>query len=255
MRAVPTVRTQPAKTSMTRPAPPLPRRSHALFLDFDGTLAPIQDDPDAVILPPGGADLLTALAARLDGALAVISGRDVRDLAGRVPSGVWRAGGHGLVVCAPGEDAPASAPDAPAPLAAAILALLAERPGTRLERKGPVLAVHYRAAPEAGEALRDALAGLISDHEGYRLQSGKMVHELKPEGADKGATLARMLERAPFAGRAPVMVGDDTTDEDAMRAAQGAGGFAVKVGTGTSLARYGLSGPEAVWAWLERALR
>lgn len=76
---------------------------HALFLDFDGTLTDIQDDPDTVVLPQGGAEALVALSARIGGALAVISGRDVTDLQTRVPQELWRIGGHGLDVASPGE--------------------------------------------------------------------------------------------------------------------------------------------------------
>jgi trehalose 6-phosphate phosphatase len=124
------------------------RDDDALFLDFDGTLAEIGPDPDAIRLPPATASAIERLAARLDGALALLSGRDIRDLADRTPAAVWRAGGHGLEIMAPGAPRPA----APPPLPDAVLAPLraaATLPGVRLELKGPVAALHYRAAPEA----------------------------------------------------------------------------------------------------------
>jgi trehalose 6-phosphate phosphatase len=81
-----------------------------------------------------------------------------------------------------------------------------------------------------------------------------MVFEAKPSHAHKGRALARMMQQPPFLGRVPVMVGDDTTDEDAMRVAMDLGGWAVKVGPGASAAEYGLSGPEEVWTWLQAAV-
>ena len=237
----------------SRSAPPLPGPDAALFLDFDGTLAPIQLDPDAVSMPPHGAAILSALAEKLGGALAIISGRDMRDLIARTPDGLWRAGAHGLEICAPGEnaeDAPLAAPPA---LVSALDLIAAGVDGARLEQKGPVLALHYRAAPEAGDTLAAAMAKVLDGVEGYVMQSGKMVHEAKPMHANKGRALAQLMERAPFAGRAPIMIGDDATDEDAIAYAIEAGGKGVKVGAGDSRAMFRLSDPDDVWRWLEAA--
>ncbi|WP_375205550.1 trehalose-phosphatase [Hyphococcus sp.] len=238
---------------MSLPPPPLPLSGVALFLDFDGTLAPIAADPDAVFLPEGGAEILRALSVKLGGALALISGRDVRDLSARVPADVWRAGGHGLEICAPGEKPEAQAVAAPQTLADAVNAIADSVKGARVEPKGEVLALHYRAAPEAGPALQAAMEKLIAGVDGYILQPGKMVLEAKPVHANKGITLTRLLDRPPFAGLTPVMAGDDATDEDAMEEAIALGGYGVKVGPGDSHAAYGLENPAAVWRWLEAA--
>ncbi|WP_428410057.1 trehalose-phosphatase [Hyphococcus sp.] len=238
---------------MMLPSPPLPAPGAALFLDFDGTLAPIASDPDAVFLPKGGAEILRALSAKLGGALAILSGRDIRDLAKRVPEDLWRAGGHGLEVCAPGEAPEDFANAAPPALVDALTMIAAGVEGARLELKGEVLALHYRAAPEAGSALKAAMEKVIAGADGYILQPGKMVLEAKPAHANKGITLTRFLERRPFAGLTPVMAGDDATDEDAMAEAISAGGYGVKVGPGESKAAYGIEDPAAVWRWLEAA--
>lgn len=223
----------------------------ALFLDFDGTLAEIGPDPDAITLPPATSRHLEALARRLDGALAVLSGRDLRDLARRTPAGVWRAGGHGLEVVAPGAPLPPAPDGAPAPLLTALEPARTTE-GVRIEVKGPVVAVHFRAAPSAAAHCRQAAEAALRACPGYRLQEGKMIVELKPEGADKGRALRRLAGRDPFAGRRPVMLGDDATDEDAMRAALELGGIAVKVGPGDSVADLRAPDPAAVRAWLAR---
>ncbi|MEM6667548.1 MAG: trehalose-phosphatase [Pseudomonadota bacterium] len=226
----------------------------ALFLDFDGTLAPIQDDPETVALPENGPDILAALSNQLSGALMLISGRDIRDLSRRVPLSLWRAGGHGLDVCAPGEQ-PGEQVATPDHVTATMEEATAGLEGVRIEAKGPVIAVHYRAAPHNGERLAERLARAEETLEGYRLQHGKMVFEVKPDGAHKGRALARMMQGAPFAGRVPLMVGDDTTDEDAMAVAIELGGLAVKVGAADTLATHRLSDPATVWAWLETSIR
>lgn len=237
-----------------RPLPPRLTRRQALFLDFDGTLAPIQDDPDSVELPEGGAALLTRIADGLDGALCVLSGRDLRDLARRTPSGIWRAGGHGLERCPPGEQPGERTAAAPEGLLEDILSAMADLRGVRVEAKGPVIAVHYRQAPTLRDAVASRLDARLSDQPGYRLQAGKMVFEAKPADAHKGRALDALRQDPPFAGRVPVMIGDDTTDEEAMSAAMAAGGWAARVGPGESVAAYGFNTPDEVWRWLRRAL-
>ncbi|OLF74127.1 haloacid dehalogenase [Maricaulis sp. W15] len=229
-------------------------RQNALFLDFDGTLAPLQDDPDTVFLPPGGSDILQALARASGGALAIISGRDIRDLDRRIPGALWRIGGHGSDFCAPGRHPAAWAPPAPDALFHGAHQLCADTPGTRLEVKGPVLALHYRASPGAGPALAAALAELVADCPAYGLQAGKMVFELKPAAASKARAVERLMTLPPFAGRCPVMIGDDATDEDGMRAAIALGGWAIKVGEGQTSATTRLDDPARVWNWLEAQL-
>lgn len=230
--------------------PPDLSAQDALFLDFDGTLSPIRDDPDLCALPEGGAAILARLADKLGGALALISGRDVRDLSARTPGSLWRAGGHGLEICAPGKAPPEGRPEAPVGLKTAILKAISQLDGVRAEDKGAVIAVHYRAAPESGAVLIERLTPLVEAHEGYNLQHGKMVLEAKPDSANKGRALTAMMQEPPFAGRRPVMIGDDATDEQAMEAAIALGGSAIKIGDGATLAPHRLKSPEEVWSWL-----
>jgi trehalose 6-phosphate phosphatase len=221
----------------------------ALFLDLDGTLAEIVADPGAVRLPDETAGAMTRLAERLGGALAVLSGRDLRDLARRTPAAVWRLGGHGLEVLAPGAEPPPAPPPLPEPVLAPLRALAA-RPGIRLELKGPVAALHYRAAPDAEFDCKAAAQAAAAAADGLVWQAGKMVVEVKPATAHKGRALRALAARPPFAGRRPVMLGDDATDEDAIAAAEALGGLGVKVGPGASAATLRAPDPAAVRAWL-----
>jgi trehalose 6-phosphate phosphatase len=223
----------------------------ALVLDFDGTLAELGPDPDAIQLPEATHAHLAALSARLGGALALLSGRDLRDLARRTPPQAWRLGGHGLEVLPPGEAPPAPLPPPPEALLAP-LREAARHPGVRLELKGPVAALHFRAAPEAAAACLAAARAAAEAVPGHAVQAGKMVVEVKPHGAHKGTALRHLSARPPFAGRRPVMLGDDATDEDAMVAALQLGGLAVKIGPGDSVAPLRAPDPAAVRAWMAR---
>lgn len=236
--------------SLDPTVPPLTER-HALFLDFDGTLAPLQDDPDTVALPEVRAKYLLALLDQLGGALVLISGRSIHDLSLRTPIELWRAGGHGHDVCQPGERPAPTVGVAPAALRVAVEAVTRDIEGARVEEKGKVLAIHYRQNPAAGPGLAGSLQRLAHRTEGYAFQHGKMVIELKPRGADKGTALTELMRRAPFAERIPVMIGDDATDEDAMKAAMDLGGIGIKVGAGETCAQYRFTNTDSVWHWLK----
>ena len=225
----------------------------ALFLDFDGTLSPLKDDPDACQLPSGGAAVLAGLSGALGGALAMVSGRDARDLSKRTPLSVWRAGNHGGIVLRPGQAEPTEVPRAPEALTALARRVADAHPGVVVEEKAAVLAVHTRACPDCEPDVLARLREGVSRVSGYKLQHGKRIVELKPEGVDKGVVIERLMRDTPFAGRTPIFLGDDTTDEDGFVVVQRLGGEAVKVGDGATSARYRLADPDAVWAWLRAA--
>ena len=108
-------------------------------------------------------------------------------------------------------------------------------PGLLLEDKGATLALHYRRAPELAahvhRTLRTMLRTTAVSAE-WRLQPGKRILEIKPDGRDKGTAILEYMAEPPFAGRLPVFVGDDLTDEYGFVAATHLGGWAVKVGRG-----------------------
>jgi trehalose 6-phosphate phosphatase len=241
-------------SDVSSPVDEVPFEAHAyvLFLDFDGTLASIQDDPDTVGLPGNGAETLLALKQIMGGALVLISGRDIRDLSSRTPIELWRAGGHGLEICKPGAKPALQTASAPDDLIDQAEKIVMPMTGVRVEHKGPVLAIHFRQNPRMEQELLKQLSNLAQDIPGYKAQHGKMVIELKPERANKGKALAEMMTYPDLADRIPIMVGDDTTDEDAMRVATDLGGLGIKVGEGETCAQYRFSDTATVWNWLRR---
>lgn len=234
------------------PPPPLDRRNAALFLDLDGTLAEIEARPEQVVPQPRRTHVLTTLVAAMDGRVAVLTGRTLAE-ADRILDGAVPAVGavHGLVRRLPDGTIIEQPPAATLPDARRQLEALAAERGLLIEDKGSSIALHYRRAPEAAEAARAAVRR-VSDATGLLVQEGAMVSELRTPGPDKGDALKAFLAAPPFAGRIPVMVGDDLTDEHAFAAAEEAGGHGILVGPPRETrARFRLDGVADVLAWLD----
>ncbi len=203
----------------------------ALFLDFDGTLVEIAPTPEAVVVPAFLPPLLERLSARLDGALAIVSGRPIAQLDHHLPVPVVKVGDHGGALRF-GAAEPVTGPPLPAPSPvwrARAEALAARFPGAMVEHKAHGLVLHYRLAPEAGEPAREALEVLVAETADFTLMPARMAWEVKPRAVSKGTAVAALLARAPFTGRLPVFVGDDVTDEAGMAAARAAGGVGLRL--------------------------
>lgn len=237
------------------PPPPLPRHRSALFLDFDGTLVELAEAPDAIAVPGELAGLLEALAARLEGRLAIVSGRALADLDRHVScSAVAMSGSHGLELrLADGRHLPVERPSALDDARDEIARFAAAHEGLLVEEKPASVALHFRQAPER-ESEVAALVDRLAERTGLIVQRGKMVAELRPAGADKGDALHALMREPAFAAARPWFVGDDLTDERAFAAAAELGGAGVLVGPprGTA-ARYRLEGVAEVAAWLRQA--
>jgi trehalose 6-phosphate phosphatase len=236
------------------PPPPALLEGAALFLDFDGTLVELAEAPDAIDVPEALHALLERLSARLEGRLALVSGRAVADLERHLGSLVVAvAGSHGLELRLPGAAAEVKGAGAIAGLRDDVAAFAAERPGLLVEEKPGAIALHYRQAPELEREVQAHLAAL-AERNGLRLQHGKMVAELLPLGTNKGEALRRLMREPPFAGGRPVFVGDDLTDEHGFEVAAALGGGGVLVGAPReTAARWRLPDVAAVWRWLEAA--
>jgi len=237
--------------------PPLPDPSNtALFLDVDGTLLELAARPESVRVSDELRGLLSRLASRLDGALALISGRslDVLDEL-FAPLVLPAAGVHGLQRRSHrGQRQLAEVrPDWHAAVAATLTEFAATHPGLQLEDKGHALALHFRNAPEqaaAAETMADELLAELGRP--TRLLRGKMVLEFMPAGSDKGIAIREFMTEAPFRDRRPVFIGDDVTDEAGFCAVNSLDGWSVRVGSGTDTsARHMLADVTAVYQWLD----
>jgi len=230
---------------------------YAFFFDVDGTLAAIQPQPDAVFIPENVRQQLQQLSSLCHGALALVSGRPIAQLdALAAPLIAPAAGVHG----AERRDAQGKLhrislePDVAEALQQQLQEAMARWPGTLLEAKGMAFALHYRQAMQHEQDVLDLAEQVVKRFPALTLQPGKCVVEIKPQGVDKGEAVRAFMREAPFTGRIPVFVGDDLTDEKGFIAVNAMQGISVKVGQGSSQARYRLSDVEAVYAWLERLL-
>jgi trehalose 6-phosphate phosphatase len=239
---------------------PLPGRgAHwAFFLDVDGTLADIAPTPGAVEIADHARDTLSRLVAACDGAVALISGRTIADVDRLfAPLHLPVAGLHGLERRDANGHQSRTVHDAPA-LGAARAAFenfAADHPGTLIEDKDIALALHFRQAP-AAEADAEALAAVLiaASNGALVLQRGKMMVELRPGGGDKGTAVRAFMTEPPFAGRLPVFVGDDVTDEAGFAIINEMNGTSIRVGDGTpTCARYDGASVAAVHGWLDAA--
>lgn len=237
--------------------PPLTGSGQALFLDFDGTLVEIASHPDSVRVDDGLVELLMSVHAHFRGALAIVSGRSIDTLDAFLgPNQFALAGLHGLERRLPNGDRFAPEIDHAAferALTPLREYLVAKAPGAFIEDKGATVAAHFRKAPELEGPIRALLEAAAEALPGYHVMQGKMVLEIKPNEASKGAAVEAFLREAPFKGAVPVFVGDDVTDEEGFAACQASGGFGIKVGSGPSCALHRVPDVSAVWEWLRGA--
>ncbi|HKO59286.1 MAG TPA: trehalose-phosphatase [Thermoanaerobaculia bacterium] len=184
--------------------------STLLAFDFDGTLAPIRDDPGQVQIDRAAAALLAETTHMRGVVVAIVSGRDADDLTARVNApGAYLISSHGLEIHSPGgvlvRDMPALAIELDSELGREIAAS-----GLRLESKKHALALHWRGVPY------EAIAPVIEMFRRWARQShldvieGRCVVEARRPGGGKEEAL-RWLARAVGAGRV-VYAGDDITD-------------------------------------------
>ncbi len=237
--------------------PPPPRPEWGYFFDIDGTLAALAPTPDDARPSPEVLARVAALVHRTGGAVALVSGRPLREIDAMFPGlAMPAAGQHG----AERRDAAGRVTRLPLPAAPLAMAhdelarLVVRHPGLLLEPKGFSLALHYRAAPRlasfAHRTMRALQRRLGAE---FVVQAGKRVVELVPASSDKGVAIRAFLAEAPFRGRTPVFLGDDVTDEHAFAAVNALGGHSVKVGPGPSGARWRLASVAAVCAGLPAA--
>lgn len=233
--------------------PPSPRDDWALFLDVDGTLTAHVARADAVVLDARVGQVLTALHDRLDGAVALVTGRSLAALDAlfhpKVPARA--AGLHGLQV-RPARSQPAWTP-IPAQWTDEAAEIVGRFPGALIESHGPCLYLHWRAHPAAATELIAFAQRLAAATPTHQLHTGAHGIEVRPRGMDKGKAIAAFMTHAPFAGRLPVFAGDDPADEPGFEVVNALGGISIRVGATPrpSAARFMLGDPDQVLAWLD----
>jgi trehalose 6-phosphate phosphatase len=239
---------------VTRAPPPRLESHWALFLDLDGTLIEIAATPADVCVPPRLPALLLACRETLGGALALVSGREIVQVDQLLaPLRFPVAGAHGAERRdAAGVLQPAPRDDAVTAARALLMRFVERHPGLLLEDKGSGLALHFRQAPAlAGAARAQMDAALAQMGPRYALLEGKQVLEIKLRAVTKGRAIEAFMAEPPFAGRLPVFIGDDVTDESGFAAVNDAGGHSIIVGAREpTLARWRLTDVTHVLDWM-----
>jgi trehalose 6-phosphate phosphatase len=224
-----------------------------LFLDFDGTLAPIVEDPGIASMPPETRELLVNLAGRRSFSLAIISGRSLSDLQTRVGlKGLTYGGNLGLAIRGPGlsfvEPTAAERMGVLQQLSQDLEMRLHHVLGAEVENKGLTASVHFRKAPEDSlQEIRQIVGSAVtSTGDLFYVTQGLQVLEIRPQVNWNKGTAARWIVGASERPDAlPVYLGDDATDEDAFSALPA--GITVRVGrTAETSAQYHLEYQEAV---------
>lgn len=231
-----------------------------LFLDFDGTLVPIQKDPKACVLSPEVKERLEALLSSGKASIAILSGRTVNDITKRIGmEGVYYGGNHGIEISGPHMQY--IHPDALKGeslvnrLCREIEGAVSHIDGALVENKKFGFTVHYRSAKKEDKVLIQKVFHRIvaenADHRALSVLRGKQVLELAPDVEwDKGRAALFILGKQERR-HLPVYVGDDLTDETAFKALNGQG-VTVRIGKSKkSAAQYYLKGQGEVLRFLD----
>lgn len=232
-------------------SPPPPRDDWALFLDVDGTLTAHVLRADAAIIDDRVRGVLRGLHSRLDGALALVTGRSLAALDALMQPLIpaHAACLHGVQLRPSTERRYPSV--APAWIHEA--GQIADRyPGALVEAHGPCLYLHWRAAPAAANELTSFARRFEQAMPSHRLHVGLHGIEIRPDGMDKGMAISAFMRGSPFAGRVPVFAGDDPADEPGFAVVNALGGISVRVGEErrASAARFLLRDSREVLHWL-----
>jgi len=243
----------PFVTPITQPPAAISPHHMAFFLDVDGTIADIVPIPQDARVSHQSLTVLERLATASDGAVALISGRDITQLDKMLhPLRLPAVGVHGLEWRLADGPITRLSFDAQAheDLVHRINRFAAAETGLHCEPKPGSVALHFRNRPDLAETCQAFMQAQARADARLALLEGKMVVELIFGAQTKGDAVARLMEQPPFVGRAPLFAGDDVTDEAAFRHVNALGGVSIKIGTGPSSAQYRLQGPDALIDYL-----
>lgn len=222
------------------------------FLDYDGTLAPIVDDPEAAVPHSDVPELLRGLDAEFP--LWIVTGRDLQALATFLDQPLNAIGLHGAQEGVVGGDVQHLMSDEAAQALQRLHRSLPSMSGLQVEEKNQAFAVHYREVRDEQEALDRLSSWLDAMPDLLDAIWGKKVVEVRPGGLTKGTAVQRISAKHP--DRTPVYLGDDTTDEDAFSALLNMDRkvITVRIGDEETLAQHRLGGPDDVVAYLQKYL-
>jgi trehalose 6-phosphate phosphatase len=205
----------------------------AFLFDVDGTLIDIGPSPFEVDVPAALRAALERLTAIAGGALALVSGRPIRDLDRLFdPLRLPAVGGHGAETRLHEGEAARRVADLPQSLRDYLASAVVPDPRLEIEDKGYSVALHFRKAPEHERHLTSHVEKGLAIYPDERLEMlpGKAMIEVKRPGVSKGEAVRAMMARPPFAGRRPVFIGDDVTDESVFAVMPELGGAGFSVG-------------------------
>jgi trehalose 6-phosphate phosphatase len=229
-----------------------------LFLDFDGTLAPIVQEPMLAVLPAATRQVLDELVAHATITIAIVSGRSLGDVRGRVgiPDLIY-AGNHGMEIEGRGlsfeHPQAAVLKGAVREITERIAAHAASLAEIEIESKGLTSSIHYRRAPRSAQIhLEAVLRDIVAPGDpNIELKEGKMVHEIRPRvDWDKGKAVAWIRKQLGQPDALPIVAGDDLTDESAFGAFDDAITICVDPRRPTA-AKYQVESPDDLRAFLE----
>lgn len=195
-----------------------------ILLDFDGTLAPIAENPWLARMPTSTRSTLETLARHPDCTVGVISGRALEDVRAQVGiDGLVYAGNHGLDIRGAGlqfDEMTAIGLKGEIEVAVAEMkALLGRMDGVLVEPKGVTASVHFRRVPvkDWNEVERGVRQVIPDNHPDLIVVGGKMVWEVRPRVAwNKGMAVRWIREQLGLGEAMTLYLGDDRTDEDAF---------------------------------------
>lgn len=230
------------------PSPPVVDKP-IFFIDYDGTLAPIVDDPEAAYPHPEVPELLKQLDAAYP--LWIVTGRHLQALESLLAMPLRAIGLHGAQEGRIGRTMRRLMPDDAVEALRQLRQTAPTGDGVHVEEKDTAFALHYRAAEDEEEARTRIRVWADTVPDMLEAIWGKQVVELRPKGLNKGTAVKKIT--ADFPERTPIYLGDDVTDEDAFRALHALdGAVTIKVGEGETAAHYRLDGPDAVVEYLRQ---
>lgn len=226
----------------------------AIFTDFDGTLVERAENPDDdIAIPDTLTQQIERTARELDHAFAVLTGREIADIDRYLaPLQLAVAGGHGRRRA----DGVMESSDPSALLGAEEITqqlqpFVDNHPGLKLENHDGTVGLDFSRVPELEDAANILMEEALHSAPDFTLIPGPRIIEARMRGISKGEALRAFMRETPFLGRAPIVIGDDPSDEDAFIAAQELGGVGIKLGEGETAARMRIADVASVLALLD----